>query len=91
MLSAGGCTAALYSAAQAPDDRASRSGSSPNRRKQAGRGVGAVLPHYPMGPETVDAEAGYIRHVLLESLDAQLSVGLHVVCGQESNGARVEP
>ena len=44
-----------------------------------------------MGPETVDAEAGYIRHVLLESLDAQLSVGLHVVCGQESNGARVEP
>ena len=42
-------------------------------------------------PETDDAEADYMLNVLLEPLNTPLGASLHVVCGQDSNGARVEP
>ena len=42
-------------------------------------------------PETDDAEADTMLNVLLEPLNTPLGAGLHVVCAQGSNGARVEP
>ena len=42
-------------------------------------------------PETDDAEAGYVQNVLLAPLNTPLGASWHVVCGQDSNGARVEP
>ena len=57
----------------------------PRRRR-----TGASAP-MTFTPETDDAEAGYMLNVLLEPLNTPLGAGLHVVCAQGSNGARVEP
>ena len=57
----------------------------PRRRR-----TGASAP-MTITPETDDVEAGYMLNVLLEPLNTPLGAGLHIVCAQGSNGARVEP
>ena len=41
--------------------------------------------------ESRDAQAEHTPNALLASLNTPLGAGLHVVCAQGSNGARVEP
>ena len=53
------------------------------------RRTGASAP-MTVTPETDDAEADYMLNVLFEPLNTPLGASLHVVCAQDSNGARVE-